>query len=61
MPTISESQLDLLNAKFHRLREAFIQRQIGEATFRVSLEILGLRGQALLAEIQLAKMEQYHG
>lgn len=40
-----------------RDRDAFIRGVIGEATYKLSLEMLGLRGQDVKAEISLAKME----
>lgn len=49
---------ELYAAKLSRFRELFLAGNIGEATYRVSLEILGLRGQDLTAEINLAKMEK---
>lgn len=57
MPTISEIDHDLRNYKYNSLRQWFIVGTIGEATFRASLQILGLRGQDIDAEINLAKME----
>lgn len=48
---------ELHDAKLSRYRDLFIAGSIGEATYRVSLEILGLRGQDVTAEINLAKME----
>lgn len=49
---------ELHDAKLSRFRDLFIAGRIGEATYRLSLEILGLRGQDLTAEINLAKMEK---
>lgn len=57
MPTISESPIEFNQWKYLRIRAAFISGAIGEATFRVSLEILGVRGQDLTAEIAHAKRE----
>lgn len=58
MPTISEPKdLDLLNAQWSQYREWFITGKIGEATYRASLHILGLRDQDLNSEINLAIME----
>jgi len=58
VPTVSESGGDLRTASFARAREAFIKGTIGQVTFAVSLEIMGLRGQDVTAEIQLAMMER---
>ncbi len=58
MPTISEIDHDLLSARYTALRQWFILGSIGEATFRASLHILGLRGQDIDAEVGLAKMER---
>ncbi len=57
MPTVSNDYLDLRTARFTRIRQAYIAGLIGEATFRVSLTILGLRGGDIEAEIQSAKEE----
>lgn len=57
MPTISESPIELNAWKFERVRSAFIAGTIGEATYQVSLEILGIRGQDASTEIWLAKQE----
>jgi len=59
MPTISEPRdPDILSAKYSSLRYWFITDGIGEATYRASLLILGLRGQDIDAEVALAKMEK---
>ena len=59
MPTISEPKdRDILYAKHSSVRYWFILGHIGEATFRASLHILGLRGQDIDAEVALAKMER---
>lgn len=59
MPTISEPQGPLNEASYSRIRQYFIQGLIGEATFEVSLRILGLRNQQeISAEISLAKTER---
>lgn len=59
MPTKAEPDCpDLLHAKASSIRCAFIHGLIGEATYRASLAILGLRGQDIDAEVALAKMEQ---
>lgn len=57
MPTLSESPIEHNQWTFNRVREAFKAGTIGEATFRVSLDILGVRGQAASTEIWLAKQE----
>lgn len=49
---------ELHDAKLSRYRDLFIAGSIGEATYRVSLELLGLRGQDVTAEVNLAKMEK---
>ena len=48
---------ELRTAGFARNRDAFIRGVIGEATYRMSLQWLGLRGQDVTAEVNLAKME----
>jgi hypothetical protein len=59
MPTISEPRdPELFNAKQSSVRYWFIVGSIGEATFRASLHILGLRGQDIDSEVALAKMEK---
>ncbi len=58
MPTLSNDYLDLRNAKASSVRYWFIVGAIGEATFRASLSILGLRGQDIDAEVALTKMER---
>jgi hypothetical protein len=58
MPTVSNDYLDLRTARFTRIRQAFIEGLIGEATYRVSLGILGLRAGDIDDEIALAKQEQ---
>jgi len=58
MPTISEIDHDLRNAKASSVRYWFVSGAIGEATFRASLHILGLRGQDVDSEVALAKMER---
>ncbi len=46
MPTISEPKdRNILYAKHFSVRYWFIEGSLGEATFRASLHILGLRGQ----------------
>lgn len=40
-----------------RLRAQFWRGAIGEATLRMGLVFIGLRGQAVQAEINLAKLE----
>lgn len=57
MPTISEPLAEGRAWTYNRCRAAFQAGQIGEATFRVSLSILGLRGQDIDAEIAIARME----
>ncbi len=57
MPTISEPDHDLRNARASSVRYWFITGALGEATYRASLLILGLRGQDIDAEVALAKME----
>ncbi len=57
MPTISEVDHDLRNSDYNKYRQWFILGSIGEATFRASLHILGLRGQDIDAEVGLANME----
>lgn len=57
MSTLSNDVLEHHQWKFSRIRAAFIAGSIGEKTFEISLEILGLRGQDVQAEISLAKME----
>lgn len=57
MPTISEVDHDIRSAKASSVRYWFIVGSIGEATYRASLLILGLRGQDIDAEVGLAKME----
>ena len=58
MPTISEIDHDLRSARASSVRYWFISGAIGEATFRASLHILGLRGQDVDSEVALAKMEK---
>ncbi len=59
MPTIAEPRdRDVLYAKQSSVRYWFIMGSIGEATYRASLHILGLRGQDVDAEVALAKMEK---
>ena len=59
MPTISEPKdRNILYAKHASVRYWFIEGSLGEATFRASLHILGLRGQDIDAEVALAKMER---
>lgn len=57
MPTVSEPLAEGHAWTFTRCRLAFQRGQIGEATFRVSLSILGLRKQEIDAEVALATME----
>lgn len=45
---------ELLTHGAARDRDAFVRGVIGEVTYRVTLEILGLRGQDVTAEIALA-------
>lgn len=59
--TTSESPLELNQWTYNRVRAAFIRGAIGEKTFEVSLVHLGLRGQEVQAEINLAKMEMPRG
>lgn len=61
MPTLSNDYLDLRSAKSTKVREWFIADLIGEATYRTSLSILGLRGGDLEAEINHAKQEKANG
>jgi hypothetical protein len=58
MPTVSEIDHDIRNAKASNVRYWFIMGHIGEATFRASLHILGLRGQDVDSEVALAKLEK---
>lgn len=58
MPTISEVDHDLRSHKQSSMRYWFVVGSIGEATFRASLHILGLRGQDVESEVALAKMEK---
>lgn len=58
MPTLSNDYLDLRYAKATRIRSAFQSAQIGEATYRTSLSILGLRGGDIDNEVNSAKQEQ---
>lgn len=57
MPTISNDYLDLRNAKATKVRHWFQTGQIGEATYRASLHILGLRGGDIDREVNSAKEE----
>lgn len=57
MPTISEPLAEGQAWTYTRCREAFKAGQIGEATFRVSLSILGLQKQDIDAEVYHAKQE----
>lgn len=59
MPTVSEPLAEGQAWTFTRCRTAFQAGQIGEATFRVSLSILGLRKQEIDAEVALARMEMH--
>lgn len=58
MPTVSNDYLDLRNAKSTRIRSAFQSAQIGEATYRASLSILGLRGEDIDNEVRSAREEK---
>lgn len=57
MPTISEPTLERDQWTYKRVRAAFIGEVIGEKTFEISLQKLGLCPQDISAEIALAKME----
>jgi hypothetical protein len=57
MPTISEPTLERDQWAYARVRKAFIAEVIGEKTFEISLQQLGLCRQDIDAEIALAKME----
>jgi hypothetical protein len=57
MPTVSEPLAEGQAWTYTRCREAFKAGQIGEATFRVSLSILGLRKQDIDAEVFHANQE----
>lgn len=58
MPTQSNDLIDRSAWTYSRCRAAFLAGQIGEHTFRVSLSILGLRGQDIETEINCAKGER---
>lgn len=44
--------------RLRRLREQYWRGAIGEPTLRTSLQIMGLRGQDIDAEVALAKMDR---
>lgn len=58
MPTISEPQGDIRNQSFETVRAHFVAGRIGEATFRVSMQILGILPRDIHSEIALAMMER---
>lgn len=58
MPTLSNDTHEREAWTYSRCRAAYISGSIGEHTFRVSLSILGLRGQDIETEINVAKAER---
>lgn len=57
MPTVSNDYLDLRDTKASKVRHWFQSDLIGEATYRASLSILGLRGGDIDQEVQSALAE----
>ena len=54
----SEPATEVRNQSFETLRAHFIAGRIGEATFAVSMRILGITSRDVDSEINLAKMER---
>lgn len=57
MPTQSNDVIEINEWTYQRVRAAFARGAIGEKTFEVSLNHLGIRGQDAAAEIAQAKRE----